>query len=123
MDNAYVATNRRRSPVVSASVLSKFEEYDGLIIGVVREAEVSGSKRCSMIHIEAGKNQTIVLLMKNNAGFLVGHLVIVDQRGRTVSCVENGSYTFQVIARLKPRPVQPSSLARVGRVPRDGVAR
>jgi hypothetical protein len=117
MDNAYAATKRRRAPVVPASVLSKFEEYDGLIIGVVREAEASGSKRCSMIHIEAGKNQTIVLLMKNNAGFLVGHLVIFDQRGKTVSWVENDSYTFQVIARLKPRPLQPISLARVVECP------
>lgn len=117
MDDAYVATKRRRSPVVSASILSKFEEYDGLIIGVVREAEASALKRCSMIHIEAGENQTIVLLMKNNAGFLVGHLVIFDPRGKTVSWAESDNYTFQVIARLEPRPFQPSSLARVVECP------
>ena len=49
--------------------------------------------------------------MKNNAGFLVGRLVLYDQRGKSVSWVENDSYTFRVITRLKPRPVRPGSLA------------
>jgi hypothetical protein len=49
--------------------------------------------------------------MKNNAGFLVGRLALYDQRGKSVSWVENDSYTFRVIARLKPRPVRPGSLA------------
>ena len=91
--------------------LAKFRQRDGLIIGIVKEAEASASKRCSLINIETGKDDSIILLMKNNAGFLVGHLVLYDQRGKSVSWVENDSYTFRVITRLRPRPVRPRSLA------------
>jgi hypothetical protein len=111
MDKAYVAAKGVRSPVVSETALAKFRQRDGLIIGIVTEAEASGSKRCSLITIETGKNKSIVLLMKNNAGFLVGNLVLYDQRGKTVSWVENDSYKFIVIARLKPRLVRLESLA------------
>jgi hypothetical protein len=96
---------------VTESALAKFRQRDGLIIGIVKEAEASASKGCSLINIETGKDLSIILLMKNNAGFLVGRLVLYDQRGKSVSWVENDSYTFRVITRLKPRPVRPSSLA------------
>jgi hypothetical protein len=111
MDNAYVAARGIRSPVVTESALTRFRRRDGLIIGIVKEAEVSATKRCSLINIEAGKNKNIVLLIKNNAGFLVGRLILYDQHGKSVSLAENDSYTFSVIARLKPKLVRPKSLA------------
>jgi hypothetical protein len=111
MDNTYVAGNRIRSPVVPESALAKFKRRDGLIIGIVKETEVSATKHCSLIRIETGKNKNFALLIKNNAGFLAGRLVLYDQRGKSVSWFENDSYTFRVIARLKPRPTRPDSLA------------
>src|SRR5262249_6549182 len=36
---------------------------------------------------------------------------LYDQRGKRVSWVEDDSYVFRVIARLKPRPVRPEMLA------------
>jgi hypothetical protein len=111
MDHTYVAAKGIRSPVVTESALAKFGQRDGLIIGIVKEAEASTSKRCSLINIETGKDKSIVLLAKNNAGFLVGRLVLYDQRGKSVSWVEDDSYTFRVIVRLKPRLVRPDSLA------------
>jgi hypothetical protein len=112
MDNAYVAAKGVRSSTVSESDLAKFSQRDGLILGIVKEGEVSVSKHCSLINIETGKNINIVLLMKNNAGFLVGRLVLYDQRGQSVSLIENDGYTFGVITRLKPRLIRPDSLAR-----------
>lgn len=112
MDNAYVAAKGIRTPVVTESALANFKQRDWLIIGVVKEAEASTSKRCSLINIETGKDKNIVLLIKNNAGFLVGRLVLYDQRGKNVSWIEGDSYTFRVIARLKPRLVRPDSLAQ-----------
>jgi len=112
MDNTDVVAKGVRSQVVSESALAKFGHRDSLIIGIVKEAEASASKLCSLINIEHGRDKNIVLLVKNNAGFLVGHLVLYDQRGKSVSWVENESYTFRVITRLKPRFVQPESLAR-----------
>jgi hypothetical protein len=111
MDVAYVAAKGVRSPVVTESGLVKFRQREGLIIAIVRGAEVSASKRCSVINIETGKDDSIILLMKGNAGFLVGHLVLYDERGKSVSCVENDNYTFRVILRLKPGPVRPGLLA------------
>lgn len=112
MDTAYVAGRAVRSSVVPETTLAKFGQRDGLVIGIVSEAEASASKRCSLINIETGKDQNIVLLMKNNAGFLVGNLVLYDQRSKSVSWVENDSYTFSVITRLKPRLIRPESLAQ-----------
>ena len=49
MDNAYVATKGIRSPVAAESVFTKFGQRDGLIIGIVKEAEASSSKSCSLM--------------------------------------------------------------------------
>lgn len=111
MDKTYVAAKGIRSSAVPESALAKFKQSEGLIIGVVTEAEAATSKRCSLITIETGKDVSIVLLTKNNAGFLVGNLVLYDQRAKSVSWVENDSYTFRVIARLKPRFIRPDLLA------------
>jgi hypothetical protein len=111
MDNTYASAKGIRSSVVAESALAKFRQRDGLIIGVVKEAEATASKRCSLINIETGSDKSIILLMKNNAGFLVGRLVLYDQHGKSVSWIENDRYTFRVIVRLKPRHVWPGSLA------------
>ena len=111
MDTSYVAAKGVRSPVVPETDLSKFKQRDGLLIGIVKEVEVSTSKLCSLVNIETGKDKSIVLLIKNNAGFLAGCLVLYDQREKSVSWVENDSYRFRVIARLKPRPLRPELLA------------
>ena len=63
-----------RSPVVIETALGKFKQRDGLIIGIVKEVEVSTSKLCSLVNIETGKDKSIVLLIKNNAGFLAACL-------------------------------------------------
>ena len=120
MDKAYVAAKGIRSSAVSESALAKFKQSDGLIIGVVSEAEVSATKHCSLINIEIGTNKNLVLLIKNNAGFLVGGLVIYDQRNQKVFLVENDDYTFHVIARLKPKLVRADSLARQVACPECG---
>lgn len=109
MDFAYVAAKGIRHPIISESALAKFKQCESLIIGIVKEAEASWSKRYSLINIETGRDTSIVLLMKNNAGFLVGRLVIYDQRGKSVSWVEDDSYRFNVIARIKPRLVKPAA--------------
>lgn len=112
MDSAYVAARGVRSPAVVEADLARFPQRDGLVLGIVKEGEASDSKCCSLINIETGKNINIVLLIKNNAGFLVGRLVLYDQHGGTVSPVENDGYVFNVLARLKPQLTRPDSLAR-----------
>ena len=59
MDTTYMAAKGVRSPVVTESALAKFRQRDGLIIGIVKEAEASASKRCSLINIETGKDQRL----------------------------------------------------------------
>lgn len=45
------------------------------------------------------------MMMKNKAGFLVGRLVIYDPEGATVKWLEDGLYSFAVIAPLRvPKP-------------------
>jgi hypothetical protein len=76
----------------------------GLIIGLVREAETSDTKAFTLVNIETGKEISIILLLKNSAGFLVGQLVLYDQVARRVYRFENPEHAFNVIARLRPKP-------------------
>lgn len=112
MDRTYVPSKGIRSQVISQDVLANFKRRDGLLIGIVREAETTFSKSCSVISIEFGEDENAVLLIKNSAGFLVGHLVIYDQHGRSVSLVEDDKFTFRVLARFKPPYRQPAALER-----------
>ena len=84
-------------------------QRDRLVVGVVRETETSGSKRSTIINVETGRNRSIVLLIKNNAGFLLGRLVVYDKTHLRVWWLEDRTYTFQVIAEDKPDLASPAS--------------
>jgi hypothetical protein len=101
MDRPNSSPSSGRSALVSNSSLIASRQGKGLIIGIVKEAETSASKRCTVINLETGKDQNVVLLLKNNAGFLVGRLVVYDQKSRIVLWLENNSYAFRVVAPIK----------------------
>jgi hypothetical protein len=100
MDRHYMSAKGTRSTLVAESSATSEQRKD-VVIGVVREAETSASKRCTVLNIETGSDQNIVLLMKNNAGFLTGRLVIYNYEDKSVSWLENESYTFRVIVSIK----------------------
>lgn len=86
-----------RSTLASNIALNFRKLREGLEIGVVQETEVSRSRRCSLIKIEAAENQNLIFLMRNNAGFLVGRLVVYELNQLFVSCFENDTYMFRIV--------------------------
>jgi hypothetical protein len=77
------------------------KQESGLIIGVVKETETSDSKRCTVVNIEIGKEQNLLILIKNNASFLIGRPVVYDEKRQIVLWLENDSYVFRIVGPVK----------------------
>jgi hypothetical protein len=104
MDKSGSGTREGRSALGASVAIPEGANGEGLIIGIAREAETSHTKLFTLINIETGKDISIILLLKNNAGFLVGRLVVYDQSTRSVFWLENEIYSYRVIARFQPKP-------------------
>lgn len=105
MDSATGRQGGTRSSLVSSSSLSTYKQTDGLIVGVVKEAETAFDGSFTLINIETGEAANFYLMMKNKAGFLVGRLVIYDPDSATVKWLEDNLYSFAVIAPVRvPEP-------------------
>lgn len=104
MDKLSPNSRRTRTAIVSSFSLPEGTKSDGLVIGIVREAETTEFKHFTLINVETGKDRSIILLLKNNAGFLVGRLVVYDKLARKVFLLESQTYSYRVIARLRPKP-------------------
>lgn len=91
--------DRIRASLIFPDELATYDSPEGLLIGVVKAAETAAS--CTILQIESGASETLFLLIKNNAGFLVGRIVVVDPSASVVRWIENASYTFSIIAPLR----------------------
>ncbi len=93
-----------RNSLLSDSGRTAVMQRVGLVVGVVKEAETSGSKRCTVINIETGKDQNLFLFLKNSAGFLVGRLVIYDRERQAVWWVQDETCVFSVVSEINAAP-------------------
>jgi len=69
-----------------------------VVLGVVVEVEVSFSKMSSVITIETDKERPLKLLMKHNADFLAGKLILYKPVDKTVVIFGDDAYGFTVVA-------------------------
>lgn len=105
MDGTLGRPGQTRSFLVSSASLATYKRADGLIVGVVKEAETAFDGSFTLINIETGEAENFYVMVKNKAGFLVGRLVIYDADGATVKWLEDGLYSFAVIAPVRvPKP-------------------
>lgn len=104
MDKSGSGTRGARAALGESVAIPEGANGEGLIIGIVREAETYDTKLFTLITIETGKDISIILLLKNNAGFLVGRIVVYDQAAQSIFWLENEIYSFRVIARFQPKP-------------------
>ncbi|MEK7206605.1 MAG: hypothetical protein AAB134_01820 [Pseudomonadota bacterium] len=70
------------------------------ILGIVKSAEVSYSKESTVLIFETGKKEQHILLMRNNAGYLVGKLALYRQHERTVTVFYEAKYPFAVVTEI-----------------------
>ncbi len=98
MDREYTPIAGTRSSLVSKKWFLNEEVNTGLILGVVKESMVSFSKQCTITCIETEKNDRHIILVKHNAGFLTGKLVIFSPDEKSVALFDNAKYAYGVIA-------------------------
>lgn len=101
MDQSSRHDGRGRTMLVSQASFSGYHHIDGLIIGVVKEAETDFEGKFTIINIVTGSAENFYIIVKNKAGFLVGKLVIFDPHGKTVKWIEDQIYSFLFLAPVK----------------------
>lgn len=88
----------RLADEIPAGVMRQIRQ--GAVLGVVTSSELSYTRLSSVIRIETGKATVHELLMKHNAGFLVGRMVIYLPHDGAVVLADDDSYQFAVVASL-----------------------
>lgn len=62
------------------------------------ETETGYNNACTLIKLASGKADIHAVLIKNNAGFLCGKIVVWDVRQATVEWIEDELYRFSALA-------------------------
>lgn len=101
MDQPSHRAKGARSMLVSKSSLSGYSHVDGLIVGVVKEAETTFEGCFTLVNVETGSAENFYLAVKNKAGFLVGKLVVFDPDGKTIKWLEDQTYSFAVLTPVR----------------------
>lgn len=91
---------RSETGLVSERELPSLGEQRCLLLGIVNEAEVSISKKSTMLGLVAGKSDRYVILCKNNAGYLLEKIVIIDLCRSIIYPLNEKEYKFQIPAVL-----------------------
>lgn len=92
---------QRSNLVLSAYKFQKEVPQDS-VLAVVKEAETSWSIQSTLIKLITEADQTFVLLMKHNAGFLTGQLVRYEPSQSRISVFGDPSKVFLVVAEVDP---------------------
>ena len=100
MDQGYIPPGRTRSSLLSDSPSKHKQIEEGLVLGVVKESKVSFSKQSTITCIETEKKDQYVLLVKYNAGFLTGQLVVFSATSKSVALFEYDKYLYRVITMI-----------------------
>ncbi|MBS3953524.1 MAG: hypothetical protein KGZ88_11285 [Methylomicrobium sp.] len=103
MDSYNISTECSGSELPSLILnyqLNKKEIGNGLVLGIVKESDVSFTKRSTLTCFESGKSDRYIFLVKNNAGFLTGKLVIFDRIRSTLTWIESHLYSFEILSAL-----------------------
>jgi DNA-directed RNA polymerase subunit RPC12/RpoP len=101
MDTGSSTKSNTRSSLASEYKLPASSRQDGLIVGVVIEAETSIFNEITLINVQTGEKDNFMLLIKNSAGFLVGRIVVIDPACTFVRWIEDEMYSFKILAPIK----------------------
>src|SRR3546814_9996673 len=70
--------SRQRTSIVDVGLLDEVGEREDIITGVVKISEISEDRRRTLLTIEVGEAEDLVVLVKGGADSFVGKIVIVD---------------------------------------------
>ncbi|BCG18090.1 hypothetical protein RZY40_004758 [Vibrio alginolyticus] len=92
-----------KSPTLKAeSLVSVFNfEFSSLpensVIGVVKSCRVSSNKSKTELTVNAESNQKLTLVCKNNGGFLLGKLCVIDSGNETIYSFDEPSLRYMLL--------------------------
>src|SRR3989344_4322778 len=89
-----------RSTLFTGTSATVEQINENSILGIVKSAEVSHTNESTVIIFETGKNEQYILLMRYNAGYLVGKLALYRQSERTVTVFYEPKYSFAVVTEI-----------------------
>src|SRR3546814_4288579 len=71
-------------------------EREDIITGVVKISEISEDRRRTLLTIEVGEAEDLVVLVKGGADSFVGKIVIVDGPQRLIFCADERRFAFSI---------------------------
>jgi hypothetical protein len=101
MDTGSGTKSKTRSSLASDYKLPASSTQDGLIVGVVTEAETSLFNETTLVNVQTGEKDNFMLLIKNSAGFLVGRIAVFDPACTFIRWIEDEMYSFKILAPIK----------------------
>lgn len=87
---------RQRTSIVDVELLDELGEREGIITGVVKISEISEDRRRTLLTIEVGEAEDLVVLVKGGADTFVGKIVIVDGPQRLIFCADERRFGFSI---------------------------
>lgn len=87
---------RQRTSIVDTELLDELGEREGIITGVVNISEISEDRRRTLLTIEVGEAEDLVVLVKGGADSFVGKIVIVDGPQRLIFCADERRFAFSI---------------------------
>jgi hypothetical protein len=91
---------------VSANELSSYAALDHLVLGVVQEIETSDTATFTIVAVLSGENDRCLLVVKNNASFLLNRIVVIDPPDMRLGWIANLTYRYRILAMLNMSPKQ-----------------
>lgn len=88
--------SRLRTSIADAELLDELGEREGIITGVVRISEISEDRRRTLLTIEVGEAEDLVVLVKGGADSFVGRIVIVDGPQHLIFCADERRFAFSI---------------------------
>lgn len=101
---------RQRKSIVDAGLLEALGEREGIFTGVVTISEISDDRRRTLLTVEVGEADDLVVLVKGGADSFVGKIVIVDGPKRIIFCADAPRFAFTILNTVSV----PQSLAEAG---------
>ena len=87
---------RQRTSIVDVELLDELGEREGIITGVVKISEICEDRRRTLLTIEVGEAEDLVVLVKGGADTFVGKIVIVDGPQRLIFCADERRFAFSI---------------------------
>lgn len=86
---------------------------EGLLLGVVKSTNVNFDRTHTKVLVECGEYEKLSLGIKNNAGYLLGKLCVIEEKSSLIWPIESSDYPFKIL-HLKKVSTEPAKCPDCG---------